>query len=259
MAALTKARNTPKLGPGEQILGSLDVPLKAAAKVFQGGIVCIDSSGYGVAASAALGLIACGIFDSERAAQPSLDNTSGASGDLTARVVQGVFRLDNSASSDLIAQADVLQTCFLVDDHTVAKTDGAGTRSPAGLIIGVDSSGVLVSLVGQLSKMVETSGSSGSAPLESGLLSGAISVVKRSSTLAVSGTVAYTLANGTRVGQRKSIHCDTAAATPHGVVTPATGSGWTSADFTTARGSLELEWIAAGWRIVAVGGTVAIT
>lgn len=258
MAALTKARNTPRLGPGEQILGSVDIALKAGAKVFQGGIVCIDSTGYGVAASAALGLIACGIFDSEKAAQPVLDNTAGASADLTARVQQGVFRLVNSGSTDTIAQADIGQVCFLVDDQTVAKTDGAGTRSPAGVIVGVDTSGVFVSFALQLAKMVESSGSSGTAPAEQISASGALSIVKRSSILAVSGTKAYTLANGTRVGQRKSIFCRSAASTPVGVVTPATPNNFATLTFSTVNGGAELEWNGASWDLVGIGGTVTV-
>jgi hypothetical protein len=255
MTALAAARNTPKLGPGEVILSMIDVPLKALTVVYQGGIVVLGSDGYGVAATAAVGLKACGILNSERSAAPSL--TGGATdGAVIARVAQGVFRFVNS---DTIAQVNVGDVCYLVDDQTVAKVDGSGARSPAGIIMGVDSSGVYVAMGLQINKMIDTAISNGSAPLESGLLSGAVSIVKRSSTLAVSGTVAYTLADGTRVGQRKTITADTAASTPHGVLTPAHGSGWTSADFTTARGSLELEWIAAGWRIVFVGGTVAIT
>jgi hypothetical protein len=255
MTALAAARNTPKFGPGEVILSTLDVPLKASTVVYQGGIVVLDTTGYGVAATAAVGLKACGVLNSERSAAPSL--TGGATdGAVMARVLQGVFRF---ANGDTIAQVNVGDVCFLVDDQTVAKADGAGARSPAGTIVAVDSSGVWVLIGLEFYKMIESAISSGSAPLESGLLSGAVSVTKRSSTLAVSGTVGYTLANGTRAGQRKTITADTAASTPHGVLTPATASGWTSADFTTARGSLELEWIAAGWRIVFVGGTVAIT
>jgi hypothetical protein len=257
MTALAAARNTPKYAPGESILTVIDVPLKASAKVYQGSIVCRDSTGYGVKGATAVGLIACGMLSSEQSASPFLENT-GSNGDVKARVVQGVFRFAN-LGSDVLAEVDVGQVCFIVDDQTVAKTDGGGTRSPAGVVMAVDTSGAWVSIAQQLSKMIESSISNGAAPLESGLLSGALSVVKRSSTLAVSGTVAYSLADGTRVGQRKTITADSAGATPHGVLTPAHGSGWTSADFTTARGSLELEWVVGGWRIVFVGGTVAIT
>ena len=38
---------------------------------------------------------------------------------------------------DAIAQADVGKVCFIVDDQTVAKTNGGNTRSPAGIVDGM--------------------------------------------------------------------------------------------------------------------------
>lgn len=258
MSALTAARNTPKLGPGEVILSHLAIPLKANAKVFSGGIVVQDSTGYGLAASTATGLLCCGIFDPEKAASPSLDNTGGGNGDQVARVAQGVFRVANSGT-DPVAQADVGQICYLADDQTITKTDGGATpRSPAGILIAVDSTGAYVSMGLQISRSIEGATTSGAGPVERNIASGALSVVKRSSTLAVTGTVAYSLADGVRMGQRKTIHAETAASTPHGVVTPAHPVGFATLDFTTARGTAELEWNGAGWVIVGIGGTVAI-
>jgi hypothetical protein len=40
--------------------------------------------------------------------------------------------------------ADVGKQCYLVDDQTVAKTDGTNTRSPAGFVRDVDADGVWV-------------------------------------------------------------------------------------------------------------------
>src|SRR3954470_834232 len=115
--ALSAARNTPKLGPGEVILSHLAVRLKANAKIYSGGIVVQDSTGYGLAASTGTGLLCCGVFDPEKAASPVIDNTGGASGDLVARVAQGVFRMTNSGT-DPVAQADVGQVVYLADDQT---------------------------------------------------------------------------------------------------------------------------------------------
>lgn len=255
MTALAAARNTPKLGPGEVILSMVDVPLKALTVVYQGGIVVLGSDGYGVAATATTGLKACGILNSEKSAAPSLTG-GAANGDVIARVAQGVFRF---ANGDTIAQVNVGEVCYLVDDQTVAKVDGSGARSPAGIIVGVDSSGVFVSMSLQLSRAIAAAANvSGEGAVERNLASGALSVVKRSSTLAVSGTVAYTLANGVRLNQRKTIHCETAGATPHGVLTPATPVGFSTLDFTTARGGAELEWNGAGWVIVVISGTVVV-
>ena len=55
-----------------------------------------------------------------------------------------LFRSANSAAADLIAQADVGKLCHVVDDQTVAKTDGTGTRSRAGIVARVETAGVWV-------------------------------------------------------------------------------------------------------------------
>jgi hypothetical protein len=52
----------------------------------------------------------------------------------------------NSTAGDLIANANAGATCYIVDDNTVALTDGTGTRSAAGKIIRVDSDGVWVAV-----------------------------------------------------------------------------------------------------------------
>ena len=47
-------------------------------------------------------------------------------------------------AADAITLADIGKDCFIVDDQTVAKTDGAGTRSRAGRVFDVDADGVWV-------------------------------------------------------------------------------------------------------------------
>ena len=69
-----------------------------------------------------------------------------SAGDLTVDYRPGVYRFANSSGADAIAKADIGAKCFIVDDQTVAKTDGTGTRSPAGIIDGVDANGVWVRL-----------------------------------------------------------------------------------------------------------------
>ena len=134
MTALTAARNTPQRAG--DILG---YPVKASVKPIQGGIAVL-SAGYAAPATTATGLIAIGRFEQ------TVDNTSGADGALSVQVRRGTFRFGNSASGDLVAQADAGADCYLVDDQTVAKTSGANTRSVAGKIIAVDSDGVWVKI-----------------------------------------------------------------------------------------------------------------
>ncbi len=47
----------------------------------------------------------------------------------------GDFEFDNSTAGDLLAQVDVGNVVYAVDDNTVAKTDGTGTRSVAGILV----------------------------------------------------------------------------------------------------------------------------
>jgi hypothetical protein len=148
MAALTRPRNVARLGD-QAVLDYLDVPLKANAKVYLGALVVLNA-GYGQQGSTATGLIAAGIAAPDPVV-PLVDNTGGADGALVIRVAQGVFPFDNSTAGDQIAQTDAGKICYVVDDHTVAKTDGGTTRSQAGVIIGLDPAGrVFVSVGTQL-------------------------------------------------------------------------------------------------------------
>lgn len=132
--ALTAARNTPERA------GNVDAyPVAASTTCYQGGIAVLNA-GYSEPGSTATGLVAIGRFEE------TVDNSAGADGAVSARVKPGRFRFNNSASADLIAQADVGQDCYIVDDETVAKTDGTGTRSRAGKIAAVDANGVWVDL-----------------------------------------------------------------------------------------------------------------
>lgn len=133
MAALSAARNTPQL-TGD-VFG---FPMKAAVKGYQGGLAVLNA-GYLAPATTALNLVAVGRFDD------TYDNTAGANGDITGAAERGVFKFANHAT-DLIAQADVGADCYIVDDQTVAKTNGTGTRSRAGKIVAVDASGVWVQI-----------------------------------------------------------------------------------------------------------------
>jgi hypothetical protein len=132
MAALTGPRDTlERLGATESY------PLAAGATLFAGALVVLDA-GYAKPGVTDTGLKAVG------RAEESVDNASGADGAKAVTVRRGCFRYANSAGGDAIGQADVEGTCYVVDDATVAKTDGTGTRSVAGTIRAVDALGVWV-------------------------------------------------------------------------------------------------------------------
>lgn len=135
MAALTQDRDTQRRD------GDLfEFPVKANAKLYVGALAAIDATGNAVPGAVATTLKSVGRVE-ERA-----DNTGGADGAIRVKVRRGVFRYANSAAGDLIALADVGANCFIVDDQTVAKTNGTNTRSVAGVIRDVDAGGVWVQI-----------------------------------------------------------------------------------------------------------------
>lgn len=139
MTALAAARNTK-----ESMGGVHGLPVSATVVCYQGGLAVLNG-GYAEPGTAALNLVAVGRFEE------TVDNSTGADGDASALVKEGDFWFANSAAADEIAQADVGNDCYIVDDQTVAKTDGTSTRSRAGKVIQVDATlGVLVRLgIGQ--------------------------------------------------------------------------------------------------------------
>jgi hypothetical protein len=129
-----------------------NLPVAANVNCRQGGIAVVPTTGsdagYVKPGVTGLNLQAVGRFEE------SFNNTGGAVGGTSldsiigrayVKVRSGAFWFANSASTDLIAQANVLGDCFIVDDATVALTNAGNTRSRAGKVLGVDTTlGVLV-------------------------------------------------------------------------------------------------------------------
>lgn len=136
MTAQIADRNSPRQ-EGEVFRQAL-----AAVKVFAGALLMRNATGYLTKGQTALGLIGAGV------ALEQVDNSGGAAGDKSVSFRKDVFRFVNSASTDLITIADIGKVAWAVDDQTVAKTpgrtSGLATRSPAGVIVDVDTLGVWV-------------------------------------------------------------------------------------------------------------------
>ena len=134
---MTAPRNTPeRVGIGQR-----HYPLAASTTVYAGRIAVLDGA-HCKPGSTALGRVAVGVF-TRTTANP------GSAGAVSAQVQRGVFRFNNSAGDDEITLAEVGKKAWIVDDQTVAKTDGAdspdpATRSVAGIVDDVDSEGVWV-------------------------------------------------------------------------------------------------------------------
>jgi hypothetical protein len=122
-------------------LGSLIVyKVAAGVKIFAGALIVLDSSKYARPGYVNADLIAVGV------SRAALDNTLGAAGVYGIEVEEGIFQFFNSENADLITRAEIGEVCYIIDDQTVAKTNGAGTRSAAGTIKDVDDFGVWVEI-----------------------------------------------------------------------------------------------------------------
>jgi hypothetical protein len=196
------------------------------------------------------------------------DSTGLADGILSIRVIQGVFKFANSATTDLLSIVHRGRLCYLVDDQTVAKTNGSGSRIPAGIVEQVDSAGLVDVFLALQQGLLARMGDYG-APQEIPTTGTgtAISLNSRTTRIAVSGTMAFALADGLVGGERKRFYIVSVASTPSAVVTPAHASGFTTITFgaSTAGASVDLEWddtlATPAWKVVgqnANGGTLTI-
>lgn len=135
MTALAAGRTTPTR-TGRDYRG----PVAANVICYEGGIACRDASGNLTPGATATTLVTMGIFTGRA------DNTGGAAAAIEASYRPGIYRFDNSATTDDITKAEIGDDCYIVDDQTVAKTSGTNTRSVAGTVVDVDSLGVWVRL-----------------------------------------------------------------------------------------------------------------
>lgn len=134
MTALAADRNTPRRD-GVQF----ELPVLAAVKIYPGAIVAVRTdTPYARNGITATTLRGAGV------AEALADNSAGANGAINVKVRRGVFRFANSASGDLITVGEIGADCYIVDDQTVAKTNGTSTRSVAGKVRDVDADGVWV-------------------------------------------------------------------------------------------------------------------
>lgn len=135
--ALTADRDTKRRDGNE-----FDLPVLGATKIYAGALVAIIASStganYAKPGATATNLRGIGV------AKELADNSAGADGAINVKVRRGTFLFKNSSAGDAIARADIGADCYIVDDETVAKTNGTNTRSVAGKIRDVDSSGVWV-------------------------------------------------------------------------------------------------------------------
>lgn len=135
MTALTQSRNTKRRD------GRLTSdPVAAAVRIYAGSMIALNAGGWAVPAGTA------GAGNARAIALEEIDNTQGANGALRVSGERTCGAFANSAAGDLITRADIGATAYVVDDQTVAKTDGGTGRDIAGKIVDVDASGVWVAI-----------------------------------------------------------------------------------------------------------------
>lgn len=135
MAAMTSDRNTIQLRGDTRV-----EPLAASVRVFAGALLMRSAAG-----NITIGAVATGCIGVGRA-EAAVDNSAGVAGAKDVQYRRGIFGFLNAGSTDAIAQGDIGKLCHALDDQMVAKTDGTGTRSPAGIIDGIDGGTVWVRL-----------------------------------------------------------------------------------------------------------------
>lgn len=136
MAAITGPKDVARLGDST-LRDFDDVPVAASTTIHAGALLALDANGYATNAATSTTQKALGL------AEESVANT-GANGAKNVRVRFGTFKFVNSSAGDAIVQADCGSLAYIVDNQTVAKTNGSSTRSIAGRVMRVDSDGVWV-------------------------------------------------------------------------------------------------------------------
>lgn len=113
-------------------------PVKASQTIYIGALVCEDADGDLQPGATSTALRAVGV------SWEYVDNSLGSDGDETCEYKKGIFPFFNSSGADEIDESHKEEVCFIVDDQTVAATDGSSTRSVAGKVKGMDGDLVMV-------------------------------------------------------------------------------------------------------------------
>lgn len=134
MTALTANRNTPRRETPE----IESHPIKGGVTIFAGALVCLDAAGWAMPGQPGVGLVTVGRAEHK--------GSAATNGEANVRTRRGVFQVANSGGADAITRAEIGDPAYLVDDQTVAKTNGTNTRSVAGTIRDVDAQGVWIEI-----------------------------------------------------------------------------------------------------------------
>jgi hypothetical protein len=137
MAALTAAKPNPSRVSSGPLSTDIHAPMATGVTIYAGALVSVAATGYARPARTSTTDLVLGVAQETKA-------NAGADGAASIAVKRGVYKFANSAAGDAISAAHVGRDVFIVDDQTVAATNGTNTRVRAGKCVGVDSDGVWV-------------------------------------------------------------------------------------------------------------------
>lgn len=139
MAALSGNRPTVRQGGVDNgpLVSRIGFLVEDNVHIYQGAMVQLNASGYAVPAGTAY-TADTHLFTTAGRAMEEIDNTlSGhTQGGKTVQVDQGAFSWDNDGANPVV-QADVLKTCYALDDHTVSHDANTNTSAAAGKVLGL--------------------------------------------------------------------------------------------------------------------------
>jgi hypothetical protein len=228
---------------------SIGYKAEASQTFYNGAMVAKNSSGYLVPAATTAGLRVVGVCD---LGNKNSVLSSSTQGDTVINVRSGIFAMKSGTSTDAVTIADLENDVYVLDDQTISRLPGSG-RAIAGVLKKIEGSLFHIA-IGTGTAAPSRSGAGGgtayqgAGSTETISSAGALSVNTEISLVSVTGTTAYTLADGLFKGQRKIVTCTAGASTPVGTVTPATPSGFATVTAIGAAGdSVELIWTGAAW------------
>lgn len=99
--------------------------VEASTTIYEGSIVALDSAGYAAPAGALATNNGCVGVSTEY-----VDNSSGAAGAKTVKVAEGEFLLPATS----IAQANVGEVMYGIDDDTIDETNTSSNKPRAGIL-----------------------------------------------------------------------------------------------------------------------------
>lgn len=132
MAGLTHDRATTRYADRDWLY----LPVAKGAVIRAGTLVAVGADGFARPAAKADGLTAAG------GALECADNSNGNDGTICVNVQRGGWLWDNTTGDNAVTQANILQECYILDDHTVTML--AEGSSAAGKVLGIDGDQVIV-------------------------------------------------------------------------------------------------------------------